>query len=90
MRNLGILLIAIIALMVIGCQPPEGMGGVTQEQFDELKGNVETMKTDVENLHMALDSLTTIYNGHIEKWHKGGAIAPTPPAPSKPPKERIK
>ena len=90
MRNLGILLIAVIALMVIGCQPPEGMGGVTQEQFDELKGHVEMLKTDVENLHMALDSLTTHYNMHVEKYHKGGTTAPTPPAPSKPPKERIK
>lgn len=90
MRNLGILLIAVIALMVIGCQPPEGMGGVTQEQFDELKTNVELLKGDVENLYMALDSLTTHYNMHMEKYHKGGATAPTPPAPSKPPKERIK
>jgi hypothetical protein len=87
MRNLGILLIAVIALMVIGCQPPEGMGGVTQEQFDELKGHVEMLKADVENLHMALDSLTTHYNMHVEKYHKGAKTAPPTPAPSPPPRK---
>lgn len=89
MRNLGILLIAVIAFMVIGCQPPEGVGGVTREQFDELKANVETLKADIGNLHMALDSLTTIYNAHIEKWHKGGKVAPAPPTttPSPPPRK---
>ncbi len=90
MRKIGILLIAGVALMVIGCQPPEGMGGVTTEQFDELKVQVEMLKTDIENLHMAIDSLTAHYNMHVEKFHKGGTTAPKPPAPSKPPKERVK
>lgn len=76
MRNIALALIAVVALMVIGCQPPEGMAGVTTEQFNELKTQVENLQTDVMNLHMALDSLTTLYNGHIEKYHKGGKVAP--------------
>jgi hypothetical protein len=38
MRKMALLLIAVVALAVIGCQPPEGLtGGVSQEAFDELK-----------------------------------------------------
>lgn len=83
MRKITIALITFVALMVIGCQPPEGMGGVTTEQLEgvktELMTEIETLKTDIANLHTALDSLTTIYNGHIEKFHKGGVVAPKPP-----------
>jgi uncharacterized protein YcfL len=82
MRKLTIALITLVALMVIGCQPPEGMGGVTTDQLEgvktELMNEITTLKTDIVNLHAALDSLTTIYNGHIEKFHKGGKIAPKP------------
>jgi outer membrane murein-binding lipoprotein Lpp len=86
MRTIAIALAAVVALMIIGCQPPEGMGGVTQEQFDQLKAQVETLQTDVGNLQTALDSLTTVYNEHIDKFHKkGGTKAPKPPAPQKPP-----
>lgn len=83
MRIVAVALLAVIALTVIGCQPPEGMAGVTQEQFDELKATVDGLQTDVGNLQTAIDSLTTIYNGHIEKYHRGGAVAPKPP--TKPP-----
>ncbi len=85
MRKIGILLIAIVALMVIGCQPPEGMGGVTAEQFDELKTNIESLKTDMTMLRMAVDSLTEHYNMHVEKFHKGGTKAPTPKKKEAPP-----
>lgn len=87
MRKVAILLVAGIVLMVIGCQPPEGLGGVTQEQFDELKTQIETLQTDISNLQTSLDSLTTLYNGHIEKYHKGGKTAPKPPEPTKPPRK---
>jgi hypothetical protein len=89
MRKITIALIALVALTVIGCQPPEGMGGVTTEQLEgvktELMNEIEGLKTDFANLHTALDSLTTIYNGHVEKFHKGGMVAPKPqpkPAPA--------
>jgi outer membrane murein-binding lipoprotein Lpp len=84
MRNIALVLIAVVALMVIGCQPPEGMAGITTEQFNELKTRVETLEENVANLHAALDSLTTHYNMHIEKFHKGGTTAPKPPAQKKP------
>jgi len=77
MRTIAIMLVAAIALVVIGCQPPEGMGGVSQEQFDTLKAQVETLQTD--------------YNDHIEKFHKkGGTTAPKPKKPSglKPPTQK--
>jgi outer membrane murein-binding lipoprotein Lpp len=88
MRILTIALIAGVALMVTGCQPPEGMG-VTTEQFEELKAQVETLKTDVDNLRTALDSLTETYNAHIDKFHKrGGVKAPKPPKPEPPPVQK--
>ncbi len=89
MRKIGIALIALVALMVIGCQPPEGMGGVTQEQFDELKAQVEMMKTDMEYMHTTMDSLVQSYNTHIEKFHKGGTTV-TPPEPTPPPRKGAK
>ena len=91
MRTIAIMLVAAIALVVIGCQPPEGMGGVSQEQFETLKAQVETLQTDLGNLQTALDSLTTLYNDHIEKFHKkGGTTAPKPKKPSglKPPTQK--
>ena len=90
MRKIGIMLIALVALMVIGCQPPEGMGGVTQEQFDELKAQVEMMKTDMAYMQTAMDSLVASYNTHIEKFHKGGTTVPTPPKTSPPPRKGAK
>ena len=83
MRKITIALIAVVALMVIGCQPPEGMGGVTTEQFEGLKTEIQTLKTDLANTQAALDSLTTIYNAHVEKFHKGGTTAPKPPTPTR-------
>jgi vacuolar-type H+-ATPase subunit I/STV1 len=76
MRTIAIALIAVIGLMVIGCQPPEGM--VTSDQIDELKTEIQTLKTEIENLHTTLEEFTTIYNDHIEKYHKGGKPAPKP------------
>lgn len=90
MRKLALMLVAVVVLSVIGCQPPEGMAGVTQEQFDELKMQVDALTTDAMNLQMALDSLTMLYNEHIEKYHKGSATATPPPATTKPPKVKVK
>ncbi len=90
MRKMAILLIAVVALMVIGCQPPEGMGGVSQEAFDELKTQVETMQTDLDNVHASLDQLIEDYNALKAKVDKGSAPVPKPPAPSKPPKVKVK
>jgi len=90
MNKLATLLIAVIALTVIGCQPPEGAGGVTAAAVDSLKTEIQTLQTDLGNVQVALDSLTTLYNAHVEKYHKGGKVAPKPPTPEKPPKERVK
>ena len=77
MRTIALALLAVVALTVIGCQPPEGMGP-TQEQFDALKAKVDALEMDVVNLKTAVDSLTTVYNDHIDKFHKaGGTKAPT-------------
>ena len=81
MRKMALLLVAVIALMVIGCQPPEGMtGGVSQEAFDELKMQVETMQTDLDNVHTALNQLIEDYNALKAKVDKGSAPVPKPPA----------
>ncbi len=84
MIRIATLLGVVACLMVIGCQPPEGMAGPTQEDFDALKMQVETLQTDVAQLYTAMDSLTTRYNAHIEKFHKGGTPAPAAPQPTKP------
>jgi vacuolar-type H+-ATPase subunit I/STV1 len=87
MRTIAIALIAVIGLMVIGCQPPEGM--VTSDQIDELKTEIQTLKTEIENLHTTLEEFTTVYNEHIEKYHKGGKPAPKPqPKPEPPPVQK--
>jgi hypothetical protein len=77
------MLIIAMCLMVVSCQPPEGMGtaGVTTQQIEELKTEIATLKTDVAALQDALDQMTTLYNEHIEKYHKGGTVAPKPKAP---------
>jgi hypothetical protein len=85
MLRIATLLIVVACLTVIGCQPPEGMAGPTKEEFDALKMQVETLQTDVAQLYTAMDSLTTRYNTHIEKFHKGGTPAPTAPKATKPP-----
>jgi outer membrane murein-binding lipoprotein Lpp len=93
MMKIALLLVAVVGLTVIGCQPPEGMTtGVTQEQFDELKAQVDALNTDVMNLHTALDSLTAAYNAHIEKYHKGSKTVTQPPAKiaPEPPPRKIK
>jgi outer membrane murein-binding lipoprotein Lpp len=91
MRILALLLITVVAFSVIGCQPPEGVTpGVSQEQFDALKAQVDALNTDVMNLHATVDSLTEAYNAHVDKYHKGSKTVTKPPAPSKPPKVKIK
>ena len=81
MRKMALLLIAVVALMVIGCQPPEGLtGGVSQEAFDELKTQVETLQTDLDNVHASLDQLIEDYNALKAKVDKGSKPVPKPPA----------
>jgi hypothetical protein len=80
MRTIALALLAVVALTVIGCQPPEGMTGPTQEQFDALKAQVNGLQTDLATMQAALDSMTTVYNEHIDKFHKsGGTKAPVVP-----------
>ena len=73
------MLIILSCIMIIGCQPPEGMGGVTTAQVDSLKAEIQTMKTDHVTLQTALDDMTKMYNEHMEKFHKGGKTIKTPP-----------
>ena len=87
MRKIAIALAAVVVLMVVSCQPPEGMV-VTTEQFEALKTEVQTLKTDVGNLQTALDSLTVYYNAHIERYHRGGVVAPKPPGRTVKPPEK--
>jgi peptidoglycan hydrolase CwlO-like protein len=81
MLRIATLLTIVACLTIIGCQPPEGMAGVTKEEFDALKTQVETLQTDIANLQASIESLTESYNAHIEKHHKGGTTAPMPPKP---------
>ena len=91
MRKMALLLVAVVAVMIIGCQPPEGMtGGVSQESFDQLKMQVETLQTDLDNVHAALDQLIEDYNALKAKVDKGSAPVPKPPAPQKPPRKGAK
>ena len=87
MLKVATMLIAVACLMVVSCQPPEGMF-VTSEQFESLKTEIQTLQTDVGNLQTALDSLTVYYNAHIEKHHKGGVVAPKPPGRTVKPPEK--
>ena len=84
MVRIATLLAIVACLTIVGCQPPEGMAGVSKEDFDALKTEVEMLKADVANLQAAMETLTESYNMHIEKFHKGGQPAPMPPKPSKP------
>jgi hypothetical protein len=91
MKTVALALLAIVALTVIGCQPPEGMTGPTQEQFDALKAKVDALQTDLSNTQAALDSITVVYNEHIDKFHKsGGTKAPGVKKPTtvKPPTQK--
>jgi len=83
MIKIATLLALVACLTVIGCQPPEGMAGPTKEEYDALKMQVETMKTDLDNATMALESLTADFSAHLEKYHK--VVKTTkPPAPTTP------
>lgn len=84
MRKIAIALVAIVAFMVISCQIPEGMGGVTTEQFEELKTEIQSYKSEISNMHAAMEEFTEVYNEHVEKYHKGGTMAPKPPKPPAP------
>jgi hypothetical protein len=85
MIRIATLLAIVACLTIIGCQPPEGIAGVSKEDFDSLQMQVETLQADVSNLHAAIETLTDSYNEHIEKFHKGGTPAPAPPKATKPP-----
>jgi hypothetical protein len=84
MLRIATLLTIVACLTIIGCQPPEGMAGVTKEEFDALKMQVETLQTDVANMQDAMDSFIEQYNMHIEKHHKGGTIVPKTATQEKP------
>jgi hypothetical protein len=86
-------LVALVAcLTVIGCQPPEGMAGPTKEEFDALKMQVETMKTDLDNATMALETLQTDFSAHMQKYHKVTVKTTKPPetTTSEPPPRKVK
>ncbi|OPX17538.1 hypothetical protein BXT86_05935 [candidate division WOR-3 bacterium 4484_100] len=79
MKKIAALLVIVFALTIVGCQPPEQAGGVTQAQLDSLKTQIQSLQSQVDNIQTALDSLTTLYNAHIDKFHKrGGTKAPAP------------
>lgn len=78
MIKIATLLTVVACLTIIGCQPPEGMAGVTKEEFDALKTQVETLQTKVADMQAAMDSFIEQYNMHIEKHHKGGMTVPAP------------
>ena len=84
MLRTATLLAVVACLTIIGCQPPEGMAGVTKEEFDALKTEVETLQTTVTDMQTAMDAFIEQYNMHIEKHHKGGMTVPKPPQQEKP------
>ena len=83
MIKVATLLVIATCLMVIGCQPPEGMAGVSQEDFDAMKEKVEMLETDIAAMHEAMDGFVDEYNKHIEKHHKGGTTVPKPGKPTR-------
>lgn len=84
MIKIATLLALVACLTVIGCQPPEGMAGPTKEEFDALKMQVETMKTDLDNATMALETMQADYAAHMEKYHKVTVKTTRPAEPTKP------
>ena len=81
MRKIAIALVTVAVLMIVGCQPPEGMIGVTPEQLEEVKTEIQALRTEIADLQAALEEFTEVYNEHVEKYHKGGTHAPAPPKP---------
>jgi hypothetical protein len=92
MLRIATLLTIVACLTIIGCQPPEGMAGVTKEEYDALKTKVEMLEADVATMQEAMDGFIEQYNMHIEKHHKGGTTVPKPPEPKsggvKPPTQK--
>ena len=92
MIRIATLLGIVACLTIIGCQPPEGMAGVSKEDFDALMTKVETLEADVASMHESMEALVEQYNAHIEKYHKGGTTAPVPSVPKsggvKPPTQK--
>lgn len=84
MIRIATLLAVAVCLTVIGCQPPEGMAAPTKEEFDALKLQAETMKTELDNAKLALETLTADFNAHLEKYHKVAIKTPKPPEPTAP------
>ena len=84
MLRIATLLTIVACLMIIGCQPPEGMAGVSKEDYDALMKKVEMLEADVAGMQEAMDGFIEQYNMHIEKHHKGGTTVPMPPKQEKP------
>ncbi len=84
MLRIATLLTIIACITIIGCQPPEGMAGVSKEEYDALMKKVEMLEADVANMQEAMDGFVEQYNMHIEKHHKGGTTVPMPAQQEKP------
>ena len=84
MIRIATLLTIVACLTIIGCQPPEGMAGVSKEEYDTLMKKVEMLEADVVSMQEAMDGFIEQYNMHIEKHHKGGTTVTKPAAPEKP------
>jgi uncharacterized protein YoxC len=75
MKKLAILLAIAVALVVIGCQPPQGTV-VTPDQLDAVKAELSALKTDVDGLKATVDSLMV----KVEKMGTKGGTIVKPPA----------
>ena len=76
MKKLAILLVIAVALVVIGCQPPQGTV-VTPDQLDAVKTELSALKTEVEALKITVDTLTVNCTKCMEKcMGKGTGIKP--------------
>jgi hypothetical protein len=84
MIRIATLLAIVACLTIIGCQPPEGMAGVSKEDYDALVKRVEMLEADVTAMQEAMDGFIEQYNMHLEKYHTGGTAVPIPEKPSKP------
>jgi len=60
------ILIAVACATVIGCQGT----GASQKQMDELRSELEQMKTYIADLHVYLDSTRTINNNLFKACYR--------------------
>jgi len=84
MLRIATLLTIVACIMIIGCQPPEGMAGVSKEEYDALMKKVEMLEADMTAMQESMDGFIEQYNMHIEKHHKGGTTVPMAPKQEKP------